>query len=39
MKGFNEQRKFAEVYCAVGYFRIPQFREKLLDVICKGGDP
>lgn len=26
IKGYSEQKKFAELFCAIAYFRVPQFR-------------
>ena len=39
IKAANEQKKFAEVFCAIAYIRIPQFRERLLNLIDKPDDP
>ena len=34
MKGINEsERSFVENFLAIAYFRIPEFREKLLNCI------
>ena len=39
VKGFNEEMKFAEQFCANAYFRIPQFRQRLLGLIDRPNDP
>lgn len=39
IKGFSEQKKFAELFCAMSYFRIPQFRQRILSLIDKPDDP
>ncbi|EAR90403.2 hypothetical protein TTHERM_00112530 (macronuclear) [Tetrahymena thermophila SB210] len=34
----DKERQFVENYCAVAYFRIPEFRQKLLSVVIKSDD-
>lgn len=34
----ENEREFAEQFCAYAYFRIPDFREKLLEVLTQEGD-
>lgn len=35
----NTQREFYDQYLAIAYFRVPQFRQKLLESIIKPTDP
>ena len=39
VKGHECERTFAEIFCAYAYFRIPEFRNQILDVICNEDDP
>ncbi|KAL4500572.1 hypothetical protein ABPG72_002996 [Tetrahymena utriculariae] len=34
----DKERQFVENYCAVAYFKIPEFRQKLLSVVIKSDD-
>jgi len=35
----NNERKFIENFCALGYFKIPDFRNKIIECIMKTNDP
>lgn len=32
----NEEKNFVDNFCAIAYFKIPEFRSKLLDCVVKG---
>ena len=36
---YDQQRKFAEVFCAYAYFAIPPFRDEVLSKITRPSDP
>jgi len=38
-KGSDHEKTFAEVFSAVAYFRIPEFRKEILRLITKNTDP
>ena len=35
----NQERRFAEEFCAIAYFRVPEFRKILLSLIERSDDP
>lgn len=39
VKGLQLERSFAEMFCAYAYFRIPSFRNALLEAITRPNDP
>lgn len=39
VKGLEYERSFAEMFCAYAYFRISNFRTKLLEAIVRDSDP
>lgn len=38
-KGHESEKQFAELFCALAYFRIPQFRKHVLQAISRPDDP
>lgn len=39
LKGGEPERTFAEIFCALSYFRIPEFRREIIALITNGNDP
>lgn len=36
---YENQKEFAELFCAYAYFRIPRFRSEVLGAITRTNDP